>query len=154
MTSTHTKKSLSINFANLFIMATSWQHLGLVIHLLIQSLFVSSFPRPGLVGPRQSGCDTLVCTPSFDEVVGGAGDLLDDALGIGAGLAGWVIDKATGLLVPQPPKSELQKNPVNGNAQDPDLMYHSGPVDTSQDHCTATSDSNPDDGTGRVSHHV
>lgn len=135
-------------------MATSAQHLGLVIHLLIQPFFVLPFPGPGLVGPRQSGCDTLVCTPSFDELVGGAGDFLDGALGIGAGLTGWVIDKATGLLVPQPPKSELEKNPVNGKAPDPDLMYHSDPVDTSQDQRTATSDSNPDDGTGRVSHHV
>lgn len=135
-------------------MPTSSQHLSLVIPLLIQTLFVSSFPGPGLVGPRQSGCDALVCTPSFDEVVGGAGYFLDGALGIGAGLAGWVIDKATGLLVPQSPKSELQKNPVSGNAPDRDLMYYSDPVDTSQDQCTATSDSSPDDGTGRVSHHV
>lgn len=135
-------------------MATSSRHLGLVIYFLNQTLFVSSFPWPGLVGPRQSGCDTLVCTPSFDDVVGGAGELLDGALGVGAGLAGWVIDKTTGLLLPQPPKSEPQKNQGNWNAPDPDPMYQSDPVDTPQDKCTATSNSNPDDEISRVSHHV
>ncbi len=125
--------------------------LGFVTYLLIQSVCVFSFPGPGLLSPRQSSCDTLVCPPSLDNLFGGVGDLLDDVLGVGAGVAGWVIDKTTGLLVPQPVEGE---KPSNANAPVADPIGQPEILGIPQDQCTATSGSNPNDGSGQVSHHV
>lgn len=135
-------------------MSNSSRLLAFITYLLIQSIFVSSFPRSGLLSPRQSNCDKLVCPPSLDDVVEGAGNLWNDVLGVGAGVAGWVIDKTTGLLVPQPVESESEKKPNNGNAPVAHPMSQPGALDTPQDQCPATSNSNPNDGTGQVSHDV
>lgn len=135
-------------------MSASSQLLGLITYFLIQSVCVFSSPGPALLNPRQSTCDSLVCPSSLDNFVGGSGDLWNDFLGVGAGVAGWVIDKATGLLVPQPVESESEKKPNNANAPVADPMDQPGPLDTPQDHCTATSNSNPNDGSGQVSHHI
>lgn len=125
--------------------------LGFVAYLIIQSVCVFSFPRPGLLNPRQSSCDTLVCPPSLDNFMGGAGDFFDDFLNVGAGVAGWVIDKATGLLVPQPVEGQ---KPNNANAPVADPMGQQEILGIPQDQCTAVSGSNPNDGSGQVGHHV
>lgn len=135
-------------------MSTSSRLLGFIAYPLIQSVIVSSFPGPGLLSPRQSSCDTLVCPTSWDNFVGGAETLWNDVLGIGAGVAGWAIDKSTGLLVPQPVESDSKKEPDNGNAPVAEPMQQPSLLDTPQDQCTATSDSNPNDETGQVGHHV
>lgn len=127
---------------------------GFITYLLIQSVCVFSSPGPGLLNPRQSTCDSLVCPPSLDNFVGGSGDLWNGVLGVGAAVAGWVIDKATGLLVPQPVESESGKKPNNANAPVADPIDLPGSLNTPQDQCTATSNSNPSDGSGQVSHHV
>lgn len=75
-------------------------------------------------------------------------------LGVGAGVAGWVIDEATGLLVPQPVESDSRKNPNNANAPVADPMDQPGSLDTPQDQCTATSDPNPNDALDQVSYYV
>lgn len=128
--------------------------LGLVTYLLLQSVCVFSFPGPGLLSPRQSSCDALVCPSSLDNFIGGAGDLWNGVLGVGAGAAGWVIDKATGLLVPQPVDSESREKPNDANVPVADPMGQPDSLDIPQDQCTATSGSNPSDGSGQVSHHV
>lgn len=125
--------------------------LGCLTYLLIQSVCVLSFPGPGLLSPRQSSCDSLVCPPSLDNFLGGAGDFFDDFLGVGAGVAGWVIDKATGLLVPQPVEGQ---KPKNANAPVADPMSQPEILSIPQDQCTAVSGSNPNDGSGQVGHHV
>lgn len=135
-------------------MSASSRLLVFITYLLIQSVCVFSFPGPGLLGPRQSSCDTLVCTPSLDNFLGGAGDVWNDVLGVGAGVAGWVIDKATGLLVPEPVESESGIKPNNANAPVTIPMGQPDSLDTTQDQCTATSGSNPNDGLGQVSQHV
>lgn len=134
----------------LYTMSASSRILGCITYHIIQSVCVFSFPGLGLLSPRQSSCDTWVCPYSLDNFVGGAEDLLDDGLG----LAGWVIDKATGLLVPQPVESESGKNPNNANIPDADPMGQPGSLDTPLDQCTATSDPNPSDGSGQVSQYV
>lgn len=135
-------------------MSASSQILELVTCLLIQSVCVFSFPGLGLLSPRQSSCDTLVCPDSLSDLVGGAGDLWNDVLGVGAGVAGWIIDKGTELLVPQPVESDLRKNPNDANIPVADPMGQLGSFDTPQDQCIATFDSNPNGGSGQVSHHV
>lgn len=135
-------------------MLASSQILELVTYLLIQSVYVLSFPGLGLLSPRQSSCDTLVCPDSLSNFVGGAGDLWNDVLGVGAGVAGWVIDKGTGLLVPQPVESDSGKNPNNANIPVADPMGQLGSLDTPQNQCIATFDPNPNDESGQVSHHV
>lgn len=135
------------------IMSTPLRLLGFITYL-IQFVIVSSFPGTGSLSPRQSSCDSLVCPPSLDDFVGGAQNLWNDVLGVGAGVAGWVIDKSTGLLVPQSVEPESKTKPDNGNAPAADPMYQPGPLDTPQDQCTVTSDSNPSDGIGQVSRHV
>lgn len=131
-------------------MSASSRILGCVTYLIIQSVCVFSFPGPDLLSPRQSGCNKWVCPYSLDNFVGGAGDLWNDGLGV----AGWVIDKATGLLVLQPVESESGKNPNNANIPVADPMDQPGSLNTPLDQCTATSDSNPNDGSGQVSHYV
>lgn len=86
--------------------------------------------------------------------MGGAVDLWDDVLGVGAGAAGWFIDKATGLLVPQPVQSDSGKKPNNANAPIADPTDQPGSFDTPQDQCTASSDSEPNDESGQVSRHA
>lgn len=135
-------------------MSASSQLLGLITYFLVQSVCVFSSPGPGLLNPRQLSCDSLVCPPSLGNFAGDSGELWNDVLDFGAGMAGWVIDKATGLLVPQPVESDSEKKQNNANAPVADPIEQPGPLDTPQDQCTATSNSNPNAGSGQVSHHV
>lgn len=135
-------------------MSASSQLLGFITYFLIQFVCVFSYAGPGLLNPRQSTCDSFFCPPSLDNFLGGSRDLWNDVLDVGAGVAGWVIDKATGLLVPQPVEPEQGKKPNNANAPVADPMDQPGFLDTPHEQCTATSNSNPNDGSGQVSHHV
>lgn len=135
-------------------MSASLQLLGIIIYFLIQSVCVFSSPGPGLLNYRQSSCDSLVCPPSLDDFVEGSGDLWNGVLDVGAGVAGWVIDKATGLLIPQPAESESEKNQNNANSPVADPSDLRGSLDTPQDQCTTSSNSSPNDESGQVSHHV
>lgn len=135
-------------------MSASSQLLGFITYFLIQSVCVFSSPGPGLLNSRQSSCDSLVCPPSWENLVEGSGDIWNGVLDVGAGVAGWVIDKATGLLVPQSAESESGKKQNNANSPVVDPSDQPGSFDTPQDQCTATSNSSPNDGSGQVSHHV